>query len=47
MATEIENPFISNAFGRFSAGFESPLSHHSKTALIRQSERFFFYFLSF
>lgn len=27
MAMEIENPFISNAFGRFSAGFESPLSH--------------------
>jgi hypothetical protein len=30
MAMEIENPFISNAFGRFSAGFESPLSHQKK-----------------
>ena len=32
MATEIENPFISNAFGRFSAGFESPLSHQKGRA---------------
>ena len=44
MAMEIENPFIPNAFGRFSAGFESPLSHHSKTALIVESGRLFFHF---